>query len=97
MTRGDVHREMLCLVMTETRQESHTTHPLPRKGAGVPTVRRVGHTADSVAPWTVALQAVLCPWDSPGKKAGVGCHSLLQGIFPTQGSNPGLLNCRQVL
>ena len=29
----------------------------------------------------------LCPWDSPGKNTGVGCHSLLQGIFPTQGSN----------
>ena len=32
-----------------------------------------------------------CPWDSPGKNTGVGCHFLLQGIFPTQGSNPGLL------
>ena len=31
---------------------------------------------------------LLCPWDSPGKDAGVGCHALLQGIFPTQGSNP---------
>ena len=41
-------------------------------------------------PWTVALQA-LCPWDSPGKNTGEGCHSLLQGIFPTQGSNLGLL------
>ena len=30
--------------------------------------------------------------DSPGKKTGVGCHALLQGIFPTQGSNPGLLH-----
>ena len=29
--------------------------------------------------------------DFPGKNTGVGCHSLLQGIFPTQGSNPGLL------
>ena len=29
----------------------------------------------------------LCPWDSPGKNTGVGCHFLLQGIFPTQGSN----------
>ena len=28
---------------------------------------------------------------------GVGCHALLQGIFPTQGSNPGLLHCRQIL
>ena len=32
--------------------------------------------------------------DSPGKNTGVGCHALLQGIFPTQGSNPGLLHCR---
>jgi len=35
--------------------------------------------------------SVLCPWDSPGKNTGVGCHFLLQGIFPTQGSNLGLL------
>ena len=34
----------------------------------------------------------LCPWDSPGKNTGVGCHTLLQGIFLTQGSNPGLLH-----
>ena len=33
----------------------------------------------------------------PGKDTGVGCHFLLQGIFPTQGSNPGLLHCRQIL
>ena len=30
---------------------------------------------------------LLCPWDSPGKNTGVGCHVLLQGIFPTQGLN----------
>jgi len=35
--------------------------------------------------------------DSPGKNTGVGCHALLQGIFPTQGSNPGLSRCRQIL
>ena len=34
---------------------------------------------------------LLCPWDSPGKNTGVGCHALLQGIFPTQGSSPHLL------
>ena len=45
-------------------------------------------------PWTVAHQA-LSPWDSPGKNTGVGCHCLLGGIFPTQGSNPGLPHCRQ--
>ena len=43
---------------------------------------------------------LLCPWDSPGKNTGVGCHALLQGIFPTQESNlylQRLLYCRQVL
>ena len=35
--------------------------------------------------------------DSPSKNTGVGCSALLQGIFPTQGSNPGLLHCRWVL
>ena len=36
------------------------------------------------------------PWDFPGKSTGVGCHFLPQRIFPTQGSNPGLLCCRQM-
>ena len=36
-------------------------------------------------------------WNSPGQNTGVGSHSLLQGIFPTQGSNPGLPHCRQIL
>ena len=37
------------------------------------------------------------PWSFSGKNTGVGCHFLLQGIFPTQGSNPGLHHCRQTL
>ena len=37
------------------------------------------------------------PWDFPGKNTGVGCHFLLQGIFLTQGLNPGLLHCSQTL
>ena len=36
-------------------------------------------------------------WDSPGKGTGVGCYFLLQGIFPTQGLNPGLPHCRRTL
>ena len=40
---------------------------------------------------------LLCPWGFPGKNIGVGCHALLQGIFSTQGLNPGLLHCRQIL
>ena len=44
----------------------------------------------------VALQALLSMW-FPSKHTGVGCHFLLQGIFLTQWSNPGLLYCRQIL
>ena len=40
---------------------------------------------------------LLCPWDSPGKNTGVGCHFLVQGIFLTQGLNLGLPHCRQIL
>ena len=48
-------------------------------------------------PWTVACTKLLGPWDFLGKSTGVGCHFLFQGIFPTQGSNPGLQHCRQTL
>ena len=44
--------------------------------------------------WSTGL---LCPWDSPGQNTGVHSQSLLQGIFPTQGLNLGLLHCRQSL
>ena len=47
-------------------------------------------------PWTEPAR-FLCPWEFPGRNNGVGCHFLLQGIFPTQGLNPGLLHCRQIL
>ena len=39
----------------------------------------------------------LCPRDLPGKNTRMGCHFLLQGIFLTQGLNPGLLHCKQIL
>ena len=57
-------------------------------------VLSVSHSAlhNSLGP-----HGLLCPWNSPGKNTGVGSHSLLQGIFPIQGSNPGLLHCRQIL
>ena len=51
--------------------------------------------SDSVRPHRQKPTRLPCPWDSPGKNTGVGCHVLLQGIFPTQGSNPGLSHCRQ--
>ena len=52
---------------------------------------------NSVRPYGLQPSRLLCPWDSLGKSTRVSCHDLLQGIFPTQGSNPGLLHCRQSL
>ena len=49
--------------------------------------------------WPHGLQPtrLLCPWGFPGKDTGVVYHFLLQGIFPTQGLNLGLLHCRWIL
>ena len=49
-------------------------------------------TSDSLQP-----HRLYSPWNSPGQNTGVGSLSLLQGIFPTQGLNPGLPHCRQIL
>ena len=42
------------------------------------------------------LTWLLCPWNFPGKNTGVGCHFLLQGIFPTRGLNPHFLHWQAV-
>ena len=44
--------------------------------------------------WSLSLYS---PWNSPGQNTELGSLSLLQGIFPTQGSNPGILSCRWIL
>ena len=46
-------------------------------------------------PWTTYMN--YSPWNSPGLDSGVGSLSLLQGIFPTQVSNPGLPHCRWII
>ena len=51
----------------------------------------------SVLPNSLQPHGLYSPWNSPGQNIGVGGHSLRQGIFPTQGSNPGLPHCRQIL
>ena len=69
--------------------------PLDSKGVKVKLL--VAQLCLFVTPWTVAHQALLCPRNFPGMKTGVGCHSLLQGIFLTQGLNPDLPHCRKML
>ena len=51
----------------------------------------------SLGPHGLQPTRLLCPWNSPSKNTGVGCHFLLEGIFPTQVLNPCLLHCRQIL
>ena len=68
----------------------------PSKTPGLNLIIKCSGMSNSATPWTVACW-LFCLWDSPGQNTGVGSHSLLQGIFPTQGSNPGLLHCRQIL
>ena len=51
--------------------------------------------SNSLQPHGLYSTRLLCPWASPGKNTGVGFHSLLQGIFSTQGLKPGLLHCRR--
>ena len=46
--------------------------------------------SDSLRLYELQPTRLLCPWDLPGKNTGVGCHFLLQGIFPARGSNPPL-------
>ena len=53
--------------------------------------------SDSLRPCGLQPIRLLSLWNSPGKSSRVGCHFLLQGIFLTQGLNPGLLHCRQIL
>ena len=55
--------------------------------------------SNSVRPYGLWSPRLLSPWDSPGKNTGVGCHSLLQRIFPIQGSNASYVSWvgRQVL
>ena len=52
---------------------------------------------NSLRPHGLQPARLLRPWNSPGKNTGVNCYSLFQGIFLAQGSNPGLLHCRQTV
>ena len=63
-------------------------HPKRGGGGGL-----VAQSCPTLATHGLQPSRFLCPWDSPGKNTGVGFHFLLQGIFPTQESNPGLLHC----
>ena len=60
-------------------------------------VYKVKVKVKSLSPVWLFGTRLLHPWDFPGKSTAVGCHFLLQRIFPTQGSNLGLLHCKQMI
>ena len=60
-------------------------------------VLRCSVTSDSLQSLALYPPGSFVHRDSPGKNIGVGCHALLQRIFPTQGSNRSLPHCRQIL
>ena len=57
----------------------------------------VSQSCLTLQPRELCPTRLLCPWNSPGKHTGVGCHALLQGIFLIQELNLGVLFCRQIL
>ena len=64
-------------------------------GLVAPQQVKSSQTSNCIGRW-IPSTGLLCPWDSPGKNTRVGCHALLQGIFPTQVQNPGLWHWRWI-
>ena len=82
----------------------HRIFPTHRSNPGLPHGRRIlyhlSHQAClRVLEWDAIAfsDGLYSQWNSPGQNTGVGSLSLLRGIFPTQGLNPGLLHCRWIL
>ena len=80
------HASKILLKILQARHQLYVNRELPDVQVGF---RKGRGTIDQIA--------TIHPWDSPGKNTGVGCHFLLQEIFLTQGSNPSVLHCRQIL
>ena len=98
------HCQIFPMVQTVPRWEPPTfnTRPSPCPAHSSLTEEYSTLFTSTCACWVTAAQSLRpcglwptrlsCPWHSPGENTGVGCHALLQGIFPTQGSDPCLLN-----
>ena len=88
--------------MTENLESWHSPEIRKYRSTAISSEKEsenVSHSvmSDSLGPHGLQHTRLLCPWNSPGKNTGMGCHVLLQGIFPTQGLNPGLPHCRRTL
>ena len=85
-------------VHSDSRPSSQWCHPaISSSGIPFSSCPQSLPASESLGPHGLSATKLLCPWNFPGKNTGRGCHFLLQGISPTQGLNPGLLHCRQIL
>ena len=104
---GTTKRLKYLHMQTHAQAHTHTTHTEPLWSECLcplkinmwkfqpPKERSRSVVSDSLRPHGLQLTRLLRSWDFPDKNTGVGCHFLLQGVFPIQGSNPGLPHCRQ--
>ena len=89
--------DYFCLSTLSTQRNSQNYGSIVSHGQGLMVTldgQSESHSVMSDPLWPHGLYS---PRNSPGQNTGVGSHSLFQGIFPTQGSNPGVPHCRQIL
>ena len=90
--------QLNCPIKRNILHRKHKPHPNPDFNNQLPLSHCLSESESrSVVSNSLRPQGLYRPWNSPGQNTGVGCLSLLQGIFPTQGLNPGLLHCRRIL
>ena len=86
------HKITILLQLKKYHLESVKLWTIFLTGENVHVLARMLSRADSLWPHGPQPARLLSPWDFPGKNTGVGCHYLLQGVFPTQRLNPALLH-----
>ena len=86
---------LLGIYTEETKIEKDTCTPMFI--AALFTITRIWSESHSVVSVSLQTHGLHSPWNFPGQNTEVDSLSLFQGIFPTQGSNPGHLHCRQIL
>ena len=80
------HCDLSSLLMEEVRPPDGQACLFTISCVCVCMLSHFSHVQHFLTLWIIATR-LLCPWDSPGKNTSVGCHTLLQGILPTLGSN----------
>ena len=91
----EIQRDVITVLYTTLNLLQRTRLPKRTK----PALECVFFTCESLSVMSDSLwpHVLYSPWNPPGQNTGVGSHSFLQGIFPTQGLNPGRPHCRWIL